>query len=506
MPKSKLAKKQTPYDALCALAKRANTLEGISSFLSWDQETYMPEKAAPIRAEQRKILAELAHSTKTGPEFEERLKVLIDLKSKKIKVQNLSDAEEASVRVFARDFIRERALPTSFVEEFTQLTSESIFLWAKAKGKNDFRLFRPNLEKIVDMVRKKADLIGGGAHPYDALLDEFEPGTSTKQVDAVFSELKAAIKTLLKKIPPFKGKEIKIASTKDEQLAVCHEVLELINFDFTCGRLDLSAHPFSSSYHPYDSRITTRQESENVVVQVLTTLHEAGHSFYEMGLPVKEHGTPLGQAISLGIHESQSRFWETRIGRSKGFWQFMFPKLQNRFKKQLSGVSIEQFMASLNLVRPSFIRTDADEVTYPLHVILRFEIEKELVTGKLKVKDLPERWNEMMVDLLGIKPPKDALGCLQDIHWSMGAFGYFPTYSLGNVYAAQMFETFAKKFPDWEKRISHGEFAFIKDWLAKNVWQHGRRYDGKALIRNISGSELSAKPFINYLNKKYLNK
>lgn len=503
MPKSNSTKKQSPYEQLCELSKRAYTLEGISQFLSWDQETYMPERAAPIRAEQRTILAELAHATKTGPEFEKRLTNLIDLKSKKVKAKNLSDAEEASVRVFARDFLREKALPTSFVEEFTHLTSESIFLWQKAKGNNDFRQFRPKLEKIIDMVRKKADLIGYDNHPYDALIDEFEPGTTTAQVDAVFQELRQAIKVLLKKIPAPAKNGLKIPSTVEQQLAVCHEVLEAIGYDFSCGRLDLSAHPFSTSYHPYDCRITTRQESENVVVQVLTTLHEAGHSFYEMGLSVKEHGTPLGQPISLGIHESQSRFWETRIGRTKPFWQYMYPRLQARFKKELSRVTLDQFMKELNKVQPSFIRTDADEVTYPLHVILRFEIEKELVTGKLKVKDLPERWNELMQDLLGICPPTDRLGCLQDIHWSMGAFGYFPTYSLGNVYAAQMFEAFAKKHPDWDKRIARGDFGFIREWLSKNVWQHGRRYDGKVLIRRISGKELSAKPFITYLNNKY---
>lgn len=490
------------YAALCELSVRANTLEGISRLLSWDQETYMPSDAAPVRAEQLKLLAELSHAIKTGPEFEKELKALCDIKTGKVKVSGLTSAHEAAVRVYARDFRREKKLPSSFVQECVHHTSESIVVWQKAKSKNDFRLFLPSFKKTVDLVRKKAELIGYKAHPYDALIDEYEPGITTKEVELVFDEIKKEVKKLVKAAASKKA-EIKVDCTLQDQLEVCHEVLDAIGFDFARGRLDVSAHPFSTSYHPYDSRITCRDASDSLIVQILTTLHEAGHSFYEMGHPVKENGTPLGQHISLGIHESQSRFWETRIGRSKGFWKFLLPKLQKRFKKDLGGMKLDEFMSRLNHVKPSFIRTDADEVTYPLHVILRFEIEKELVTGKLAVKDVPARWNAAMKDLLGITPKTDVQGCLQDIHWSMGAFGYFPTYSLGNVYAAQMFEAFAKKHPTWEKRIEKGDFGFIHEWLSDNVWQHGRRYDGNELIRKISGKPLTAKPFIAYLTNKY---
>jgi len=498
-----MSKKNANLEKLATLSRRAVTLEGISQLLSWDQETYMPESASPARAEQRKLLAELSHAIKTGPDFQKALEHLCDIKTGKLKTNGLSLVDAAEVRIYARDFAREKKLPSSFVQEFTQLCSESIVVWQKAKTKNDFRLFRPNLEKLVEMVRKKADLIGYKEHPYNALIEEYEPGMTVTIVDGVFSEIRQAVQKLLDKRKATKVKEIEIEATPDQQLEVLHDVLNLIGFDFGRGRLDLSAHPFSSSYHPTDSRITARKGSDSMIVQILTTLHEAGHSFYEMGLSVKDYGTPLGQHISLGIHESQSRFWETRIGRSQAFWKLYLPRLQKRFKKDLGKVSLDDFMKQLNHVQPSLIRTDADEVTYPLHVILRYELEKELMTGKLKVKDLPERWKEAMKSLLGVTPKSDREGCLQDIHWSMGAFGYFPTYSLGNVYAAQMFESFSKKHPDWEKRIEKGDFGFIRDWLSDNVWQHGRRYDGTELIKKISGKALTAKPFIDYISKKY---
>lgn len=495
--------KNTQYEALCDLSRRANTLDGISRLLSWDQETYMPQKAGPIRAEQLKLLAELSHAVKTGPEFEKLLKAVCDIKTGKSKLTGLSSAQTAAIKVFARDFRREKCLPSAFVQDFVHHTSEAIVVWQNAKAKDDFSHFLPSLKKTIDLVRKKAEHIGYQETAYDALIDEYEPGITTKEVEGVFAEIKKEVSALVKGRSKAKCAEIVVDCTLQDQLEVCHEVLYDIGFDFTRGRLDVSSHPFSTSYHPDDSRITCRDESDSLIVQILTTLHEAGHSFYEMGLPAKEQGTPLGQHISLGIHESQSRFWETRIGRSRGFWKFLLPRLQKRFKKDLGGIKLDEFMTRLNHVKPSFIRTDADEVTYPLHVILRFEIEKELVSGKLAVKDLPKRWNAGMKELLGITPKNDVQGCLQDIHWSMGAFGYFPTYSLGNVYAAQMFEAFEKKHPTWEKRIEKGEFGFIHEWLSDNVWQHGRRFDGAELIRKISGKALSAKPFITYLKAKY---
>lgn len=489
------------YETLSHLSQRASMLDGISQLLSWDQETYMPEHAAPIRAEQRKLLAELSHTIKTGQDFERALTSLIDLESGTFKEKELDELQKASLRAHRHDFVREKKLPTAFVEEFTLTTSQAIPLWQQAKQNNDFASFAPTLDHIVRLVQKKAEYIGYKEHPYDALIDEYEPGFTTQNISSIFSELKAFITPFIKKIPP--QEPLELPATKEEQVHVCKELLEHIGFDFRCGRMDLSAHPFSCSYHPYDSRLTTREEADGVITQVLTALHEAGHSFYDMGRKVEHQGTPLGQPISHGIHESQSRFWETRIGRSRAFWHFFLPKLKELIPNVLSGETFEQFYLKLNRVHPSLIRTDADEVTYPLHVILRFEIEKELLTGALKTKELPERWASGMKELLGIVPPNDRLGCLQDIHWSMGAFGYFPTYSLGNLYAAQLFDLFAKELPNWEQRVAAGQFSFIKEWLYKTVWQHGRRFDGQELMQHLSKKALTATPFITYLKEKY---
>jgi carboxypeptidase Taq len=292
---------------------------------------------------------------------------------------------------------------------------------------------------------------------------------------------------------------------QNDQLEVCKIVLNLIGYDWNRGRLDLSVHPFSSAYHPYDSRITTRAESHGFVIQVFTTLHEAGHSFYEMGLPVEHYGTPLGEAISLGVHENESRFWETRIGKSAAFWNCFFPKLVARFPEAFKKLDFQKFYKEINRVRPSLIRTDADEVTYPLHVVLRFELEKELISGKLSTKDLPDRWNHEMKQLLGIEPKNNAEGCLQDIHWSMGAFGYFPTYTLGNIYAAIIFDTFQKENPDWQKKVERDEFEFIKEWRQKNIHCHGRRYTSKELIQKISSKPVTTDPYLRYLREKHLN-
>ena len=494
------------YEALNLLSKRITHLEGISSLLNWDQEVYMPKDANPIRAEQRKLLAELAHTLKTGPEFEKRLSSLIDLQSGKILHQGFDDSQKAALTEYRRGFLRFKKLPTSFVEELTALSSESMMVWQKAKSTNDYPLFEPYLAKIVSMQQQMAKYLGYKKHPYDALLEEYEPDATTEQIDNLFSEIKTALKNLLaslerkekktKELPP-------IPATDQEQIAICNLVLELVGFNFNRGRLDLSAHPFSSAYHPWDSRITTRLESHGMINQVLTTLHEVGHSFYEMGLPVEHWGTPLGQYASLGIHESQSRFWETRIGRALAFWKYLLPVLQKKFPNSFKNIEIDSFFKELNHVKPSLIRTDADEMTYPLHVILRFEIEKELIEGSLKTKDLPERWKSGMKELLGVVPSDDTTGCLQDIHWSMGAFGYFPTYTLGNVYAAELFESFAKQYPNWEERLSHGKFDFIKDWLQEKVWSKGRRYNGHNLIQQITGKPPTAKAYIHYLKEKY---
>ena len=407
------------------------------------------------------------------------------------------------MKEWRRDFLIATKLPKAFVEKMAQLTSESIMVWAKARQEDRFSLFAPYLEKLIDCSFEKARYLGCEKNPYDALLDHYEPDLKERDVDAIFSKLKEEIKTLLKKISACKQVDNSFLEgdfDHEKQMAFSKEILSSMGYDFSHGRMDISTHPFSTSFHPTDSRITTRMYTKNLIDCILATIHEGGHSLYEMGLPVEHFGSPLCESISLGVHESQSRFWETRIGQSKPFWVHFLPKLQKLFPID---VSLEDFWMGINKVQPSLIRVEADEVTYPLHVILRFEIEKGFFNGSIKVKDLPDVWREKMKDLLGIVPKNDREGCLQDIHWAIGAFGYFPTYTLGNLFAAHIFLAFQKDFPDWEKRVAAGDLIFIRNWLKEKVHQHGRRYTSKELMEKIHSDTFSEKPYVDYLNKKY---
>lgn len=495
------------YDQLHALSRHASILSGVSSLLHWDQETYMPPAANGIRSTQLETLAGIVHDARTNKQYEQALSKLIDLKTGQICDSKLSTAQQAALKEWRRDYLKETALPKEFVEEWAKLTCQAINAWQIAKKENSFQRFAPFLDRLISMARKKADYYGYDKNPYDALLDSYEPGTTTAEVAAVFKELRQSLTVLLSKIK--NGKPVddsflfgKFSSTK--QLKFGRKLLQDMGYDFAKGRLDFSAHPFSSSCHPTDSRITTRLHPTSVMDNITVVLHEGGHSLYEMGLPPEQYGSPLGEAVSLGIHESQSRWWETRIGMSKAFWEHYYPILQKEFK-QFKGVSLSDFYRGINRVKPSLIRVEADEVTYALHVILRFELEQDLIQNKLSVRELPEAWNAKMNELLGITPPNNAVGCLQDIHWSMGAFGYFPTYALGNLYAAHFFIAFEKEFLDWEKRVAAGELGFIREWLHRSIYQYGRQYTSLELLKKVNGKPFSADAFVHYLNKKYQN-
>ena len=478
------------------LSHKASVLRGVEYVLGWDQETYMPPGAAEARAEQIKLIASLIHQTKTSKEYKRALSSLIDLKTGGFLSKGLSKADQAALREWRRDYLKDSKLPTSFVEEFSKLTSIAQEVWKKARKENAFHIFAPYLEKIVQMARKKADLLGYRDHPYDALLDLYEPELTTKLVEKTFDEVQRSIVPLIQKAPKLKS-QYKKKMGVSEQLALSRVLLEKMGYDFNHGRIDLSTHPFSTAPHPTDSRITTRIHENDPLSNILTTMHEAGHALYEMGLPHNQWGTPLGEYASMAVHESQSRFWETRIGLSRPFWELMAPEFK---------APAELLFRDVNLITPSFIRVEADEATYPLHVILRFRLEKKLIEGSLKVKDLPDIWREQMQSLLGITPPSDTLGCLQDIHWSMGAFGYFPTYLLGTLYASHLFEAFAKKHPDWESRVRKGELTFITAWLKNSVHRHGRTYPPLQLIERAAGKPFSPKAFLTYLHTKYPTK
>ncbi len=354
-------------------------------------------------------------------------------------------------------------------------------------------------------VEKKADLLGYQHHPYDALLDQYEPEITTQDVSALFSKLKSQLAPFIKKVAQKSVNDHFLYGSWDEnkQIAFSKKILDAMGYDQSKGRLDFSAHPFSSASHPTDSRITTRIHPNALMSNIFAVLHEAGHALYEMGLPESEYGTPLGEARSLGIHESQSRWWETRIGLSQAFWQYFFPLLQDTFKDALAHISLETFYHAIHKIEPSFIRIEADELTYPLHVILRFELEKNLIEGSLNVRDIPEAWNAKMKEYLGLVPRTNTEGCLQDIHWAMGALGYFPSYTLGNLYAAHLFDAFSINYPDWEERVAKGQLQFIKLWLQEKIYQHGKYYSTQDLLKSATGQAFSADSYADYLVKKY---
>lgn len=465
----------------------------------------MPKKGSLVRADQLELMASLSHQERTGSKFKSTLSKLIDLDSGTILEEELTLSQKAALREWRRDFLKATALPISFVKSFARLTSESMIAWGEAKKQNRFSEFAPFLDKIIMMSRQKADYLGYQNHPYDALLDSFEPDLKTDAIEALFNKLKESIFTLLNKIKkcdPIDTQCLHGNFSNEKQIGFGLKLLEAMGYDLDKGRLDLSNHPFSMSLHPSDSRVTTRMQSTSIFDSISIVLHEGGHSLYEMGLMPEYYGSPLCEPISLGIHESQSRLWETRIGQSLPFWKHFLPLLKSEFK-EMENVTLEQFYRAINSVAPTLIRVESDEVTYSLHVILRFEIEKKLIEGTLKTAEIPDYWNQLMQKYLGISPPTDREGCLQDIHWSMGAFGYFPTYTLGNLYAAHFFNAFEKDFPDWEEKIAAGDLLFFREWLREKIHQHGRTYEAAELLKKISGEQLSEIPYIQYLNNKY---
>jgi carboxypeptidase Taq len=501
-----MKKKPKAFTALKELSTKIHTYQSILSLLHWDQETYMPEGSITPRSEQISVLATLIHEEKTGRSFQNLLEKIVHLPSGKPKIKGLSKEDLAIVHHWHKEFSRTTKLSPSFVKTFSQVTSEASQIWSIAKKNNNFKLFAPFLKKIVDLSREKAHIIGFSHHPYDALLEAYEPCMTTNKLSVLFGNLKKELVSLLKKISqakPINQDFLHAEIDHETQMAISQTLLAQLPMEKEYSRLDLSSHPFSTALHPHDSRITTRILPNAFMSNIFSILHEAGHSMYEMGLPLQHFGTPLCEAASLSVHESQSRFWETLIGRSLPFWKGFYPKLKQHLPKQLKNVPLETFYKAINAVAPSFVRVEADEVTYCLHVILRFEIEKELINGTLQVDDLPEKWNHLMQEIFGIKPSSDTMGCLQDIHWSLGDFGYFPTYALGNLLAAHFFSSFAKDHPDWEEQIGLGDLSFVRNWLKKNIHNFGKMYDAEQLAKKIGGKPLSEKAYCSYLKRKY---
>lgn len=472
------------------------TLESVLELLNWDQETVMPPSAHAHRSEQQALIAGMIHQRRCDPHF-----------VKLLEGTNFSGDEDVIVQRIRRDVMKAQKLPAQFVQAFTKATSEGFTIWQIAKSTNNWELFCPHIERIVELIRQKAEYYGYKEHPYDALLDDFEPETTTKEISSIFSPFKEKLLRLLAKVEkgPWYGKTRKpIISTLEEQLLVSKNILSFIGYDWNKGRLDTSEHPFSVGIHPTDCRLTIRRSSCDLLDQVMSALHEGGHGLYEMGLCQHHVGTPLSQPVSCSIHESQSRIWEIQIGRSKQFAPHLLRILRTTLGKESLPDSSDELYDALNRVECTPIRTKADDLTYPLHVIIRFEIEQELVTGALQVRDLPDRWNAGMKALLGITPKNDAEGCLQDVHWSLGSFGYFPSYTLGSLYAACFFSAMKHSLPNLEELITNGEFSLLHEWLYEHVWQHGRRFTSKELVTRSLGRPPTEDDYMAYLREKYL--
>lgn len=466
----------------------------------------MPAGAISCRSEQISLLASLIHEEKTSRSYKNLLEKIVFLKSGKLKSQDYTKTQAIIIREWRKDFLRASKLPSSFVKEFSQTTSEATQIWAIARKENNFKLFLPFLEKIIRMNREKAEIYGFEEHPYDALIQCYEPCMTEKRLTSIFNPLQKELKSLLKKIKGGKTSKAKFLQKKvsdDVQKEIGHWIAEAMPVDPGYTRLDVSSHPFSIALNPRDSRITTRILPTAFMSNIYSILHEAGHSMYEMGLPVEHFGTSLCEAASLSVHESQSRWWETLIGKSLPFWKHYYPKLKKMVPAVLKNVTLDQFYRAINQVKPSFIRVEADEVTYCLHVVLRFEIEKQLIAGTLAPVDLPAAWNAKFKELFGMSPPSDKEGCLQDIHWSCGDFGYFPTYALGNLLAAQLFVPFSKEHKDWDERLGKGDLEMIRGWLKDNVHQFGRTFTLDELTKKITGKPLSEEAYCSYLKKKY---
>lgn len=496
-------------EALSVLRKNDSEIQLLThtaAVLSWDQETYMPEGAVDERAKQLALLETLAHDKTTSEEVGRALESLGASDEQPQGDLSLSEEDRRFVRQLHRDHARAVRLPRELVQDFTESASRSQSAWAKARENDDFGAFAPHLKHIVELNREMADRIGYTEHPYDALLDEYEPFMKTSQVDSVFSTLRSELVDLVQQIqdrPQVDDSFLHASYPVGDQKKFANRILELLSYDRNRGRLDVSAHPFTESLGSNDVRITTRYSENYLPTGMFATIHETGHALYELGIDERYHGTILGTGTSLGIHESQSRTWENMICRSRPFWQGFYPRLQELFPEQLGSVSMEQFYRAINKVQPSFIRIDADEVTYSLHIILRFNLEKRIISNELQVDDIPDAWREESRELFGIAPETYAQGPLQDIHWSFGAFGYFPTYALGNLYGAQFLAAMENEIPDVWSQVERGSFDEILGWLRTRIHRPGSSMTAEELVQAATGASLSPNHFVQYLHRKY---
>lgn len=490
------------YQHLQAKLAELRDLGKILSVLGWDQQVKMPPAGAPARARQIGTLSGILHEKRTSDE----LGKLIEEAGAEIAGMAYDSDEASTVRVAKRDYDEQTCLPTDLVVKFAKATTAGHEIWAKARENNDYKAFQPTLEHIIDLTHQIAEQFGYvDNNPYNALLHRFEKGSSYSQIKAIFDGHRAQLVDLVKAIgdaDTVDDSMLHQAFDKNQQRQFSEWIVAKFGYDFERGRLDETVHPFATSFSVNDVRITTRYYDNFLNPALFGSMHEAGHAMYEMGVNQAYDGTTLAGGTSQGVHESQSRLWENLVGRSYGFWQWAYPELQTAFP-QLKGVDVDSFYRAINVVKPSYIRVEADEATYNLHIMLRFELENDMMNGKVNFSDLPNAWNERFEAYLGVTPPDDSNGVLQDVHWSSGLLGYFPTYALGNLLSVQYYNQALQDHPTIPDEIQQGQFKTLFDWLGANIHTHGRKFTASELTKRVTGEDINSAPYIDYLTQKY---
>lgn len=485
---------------LSTYLKTIEHYRNVGSLMYWDMTTGMPENAAEGRAETMSFMQMQAHNLSVSKEIHDFIKFFEKNEEK------LNFVQKRMLHELKKNYEKEKIFPEEFVKEFSLAASRGQLAWEKAKNEDNFEIFKPALEKIVELTKKSIKYKGYKGNKYNALLDDYEPGLTVEKLDKVFDELRDGIVTILKKINNsgteisnvFEGKEF----PKENQKRFCIKILKTIGFDFKSGRMDETEHPYTLDMSNKDVRITNHYYLNDFTSAMFSAIHEGGHGIYEQNIPDSLEGTGLNVAASMAIHESQSRFYENIVGRSKEFLGVILPTLKEKFP-QLEDIDVDKLYKAVNKVEPSLIRTEADELTYSLHIIIRYEIEKQLINGEISVSELPEVWNKKYKEYLGVEPKNDAEGVLQDMHWSDGSFGYFPSYALGNLYGCQMLNTMLKENSTALTDLKNGDLTYINNWLSDNVHKYGSLYDSEELLERVTGEKLNPKYFIDYLNKKY---
>jgi carboxypeptidase Taq len=497
------------YKKLMEKVKELLVLQSTESIIHWDLETMMPPKAIKLRSEQLALLSRLEHKMSTNPEIGKLLKEIMH----NPEYDKLDYVQKRNVYLIKKHYDEQTKLPEELVAEIAKQQAITVDVWKKAKAAKDFSMLRPELEKLVDLEKKAAEIlmeVKETATPYDALIDIHEPKMTAETINKVFGELRIGLVSILKKCEIAEKQPdtsfLKHKVPIDIQRKISKALAEFVEYDVYSknagGRIDETEHPFTAGYY-YDVRITTHYYEDNFASSIFSVLHESGHAIYEQNLNLEWIFQPVGTICSMGFHESQSRFVENIIGRSREFWVYFLPKLKSLVGSVLEDVDLDVFVHAINQVKPSKIRVEADEVTYGLHIVIRFNIERDLFAEKIMVKELPEIWNQSYKEYLGVEIENDSEGQMQDIHWASGSYGYFPSYTLGNIYSGQILDAMEKDLLEWKKQIEKGNFRNIKQWLTKNVHSYGNLYDPADLIKRITGKELTVKPYLNYLKEKY---